>query len=441
MLIRTNPTPVEGRPISSLNFYLGLFVTTACTLMLQLVQTRILSVVTWYHLAFFAISMAMFGMTAGAVWVYLRRDRFSQKTFSHDVAYFGTAFAATTALCLAVQMTISPVVFRTASGILTWVELSLLLSVPFFFSGIVVSLALTRSPFPIGRVYGVDMVGAAVGCLGVLAVLNSTDGPSAVLLVAALSAGGAWLFARSGIGGAPTPTPPLTAVLGRPGSVCLVLALLALANSRVDSGLQPLVVKGTFEGGGALYTQWNSFSRVAVLPVVNESPAMWGPSPRLSLDEIRIDQRRLNIDGDAGTVAYRFQNVDELGFLRFDVTNLAYYLPGQERVAVIGVGAGRDMLSAWLFGVRDITGVEINPVFVRLLTAEGGLGDFTPVSRLEGMRFVVDDGRSWFARSQDSFDVIQMSMVDTWAATGAGAFTLSENGLYTIEAWNIFLDR
>jgi hypothetical protein len=142
---RAKLTPAEDRPFSSRNFYLGLFVTTACTLMLQLVQTRILSVVAWYHLAFFAISMAMFGLTAGAVWVYLRRDRFSQKTFSHDVAYFGAAFAVTTALCLAVQMTISPVVFRTASGILTWVELSLLLSIPFFFSGIVVSLSLLIS--------------------------------------------------------------------------------------------------------------------------------------------------------------------------------------------------------------------------------------------------------------------------------------------------------
>ena len=55
------------------------------------------------------------------------------------------------------------------------------------------------------------------------------------------------------------------------------------------------------------------------------------------------------------------------------------------------------------------------------------------------MRFVVDDGRSWFARTQEKFDLIEMSMVDTWAATGAGAFSLSENGLYTVEGWKTFL--
>ena len=60
---------------------------------------------------------------------------------------------------------------------------------------------------------------------------------------------------------------------------------------------------------------------------------------------------------------------------------------------------------------------------------------------MTGISFEVDEARSWFARADQTFDVIQMSLIDTWAATGAGAFTLSENGLYTVEAWRIFLDR
>jgi hypothetical protein len=60
---------------------------------------------------------------------------------------------------------------------------------------------------------------------------------------------------------------------------------------------------------------------------------------------------------------------------------------------------------------------------------------------LDGVRFEVDEARSWFARTRRSFDVIQMSLIDTWAATGAGAFTLTENGLYTVEAWQRFLGR
>jgi hypothetical protein len=79
--------------MSPVKFYVGLFLVTACTLMLQLVQTRILSVVSWYHLAFFAISMAMFGLTGGAVWLYLQRDRVSEKALSYDMAHYSLAFA------------------------------------------------------------------------------------------------------------------------------------------------------------------------------------------------------------------------------------------------------------------------------------------------------------------------------------------------------------
>ena len=128
-----------------------------------------------------------------------------------------------------------------------------------------------------------------------------------------------------------------------------------------------------------------------------------------------------------------------MDYLLYDVTNLAYHARHNGRSAVIGVGSGRDMLSAYLFGFRDITGVELNPIFIDLLTNPSRLREFAGVADLPGMRFIVDDGRSWFARTHEKFDVVQMSMVDTWAATGAGAFSLSENGLYTVEGWKAFL--
>src|SRR5207237_7970764 len=75
------------------------------------------------------------------------------------------------------------------------------------------------------------------------------------------------------------------------------------------------------------------------------------------------------------------------------------------------------------------------------LTREPGFSDFSNLTQLKDVKFEVDEGRSWFARTDQTFDVIQMSLIDTWAATGAGAFSLSENGLYTVEAWKIFLGR
>src|SRR5919108_4336325 len=214
------------------------------------------------------------------------------------------------------------------------------MALPFFFAGVAVSLALTRSPYPIGRVYGVDLLGAATGCLGVLLLLHATDGPSAMLWVAALAAVGAACFAGSGTGEATPAKLPGAAIFGRPRRLCAVLALGALANGLTPYGLRPVALKGHVEDPTAdlLFEEWNSFSRVAVFREYSKWPQLWGPSPAAPYDRWAVDQLKLNIDGDAGTVMYRFGgDANGAEFLRYDITNLAYHLPGRTRGAVIGV--------------------------------------------------------------------------------------------------------
>ncbi len=429
----------------TIRFYSGLFCITAATLMLQLVQTRILSVVAWYHLAFFVISAAMFGLTAGAVWVYLKGERFSAKTLSYDLTYYSALFSLSTTIALAIQMTLSPLSQPAFTTLVVWIEMAVCLSVPFFFSGVVVSLALTRSPFPVGRVYGVDLIGAALGCFGVLLLLNLFDGPSAVLWISVLALLGAMLFAGSGIGSVPETRTKLMINLERKSIWFVLLIVLAALNSTNSErkGLYPVMAKGKVEIGTLpWFESWNSFSRVVANEIVIQPAHIWGPSPTMRRMDWVLPQSYLNIDGDAGTAAYGVAgDLNRAEFLKYDVTNMAYYLPDRNRAAIIGVGGGRDLLSARVFGVKEAIGIEINPTFVDLHLNNPEFSAFVGLPQIEGVSLVVDEARSWFARSQDRFDVIQMSLIDTWAATGAGAFTLSENGLYTTEAWRIFLRR
>lgn len=429
--------------ISQFAFYIGLFLITSCMLMLQVIQTRILSVVTWYHLAFFSISMGMFGLTAGAVWVYVHRDRFTDQTFSFDLAHYSAAFAITTGLCFMIQMTLAPVVWYSINSVWTWIELALCLAIPFVFSGIVVSIALTRSRLPIGRVYAIDLAGAAAGCLAVLFLLDHTDAPSAILWVSCIAAAGALCFASSGIGTTPRILPSFHTMFRHRITIFTLLLLCAIFNGLSDYGFQPLVVKGRFEGPqNPLFLEWNSLSRIAVYPMDPTTPDLWGPSPRFSMDGLNIEQRRLHIDGDASTVALRFTgNLKDVEFLKYDVANLVYHLPDRQRAAVIGVGGGRDILSAAVFGYRDITGVEENPILLKLLTQEPNFANFTNMAKLEGVTFVQDEARSWFLHTDETYDVIQMTPNDTWMAAIAGSHSLSENSLYTVEAWKIFLNR
>ena len=155
---------------------------------------------------------------------------------------------------------------------------------------------------------------------------------------------------------------------------------------------------------------------------------------------IRVPEIGLNIDGSAGTYMYHYDGTkNSISFLQFDLVNLAYRLPGIRKSAVIGVGGGRDIASAHFFGVGDITGVELNPIFINLQLHDPYYRSYSNLISLPNLKLHVDDARSWFASTKEKFDLVQMSMIDTWAATGAGAFSLSENGLYTLEGWRAFL--
>jgi hypothetical protein len=418
-------------------FYVGLALLSFCTLMLEVVETRLLSVVTWYHLAFFVISAAMFGMTAGAIWVFAHRERFTPETLSDDLTWLTSGFAIATALSLALQVTLAAAQVISVTLVLVFTELALAMAAPFFFSGAAVSLALTRSRFPIGQVYASDLAGAALGCLGVLVALRLTDATSTILLIGALAAGAALLFARSG--SAPRRRHRF---VPRPAVLLLVLGCIGIANGLTRRGIEPIVVKDRTElrRAGTAFERWNSYSRVLVYDPVNLPPHLWGPSPRTPM--VPVEQVWMNIDGEAATVMFRFDgDVERVGYLRYDVTNLAYFVRSSGRAAIIGVGSGRDVLSAWVFGFRDITGVEFNPIFLDLLTRREPFASFAGLAHLPNVRFVEDEARSWATRTCERFDVLQMSMIDTWAATGAGAFSLSENGLYTVGGWTTFLQR
>src|SRR5262249_14929853 len=115
--------------------------------------------------------------------------------------------------------------------------------------------------------------------------------------------------------------------------------------------------------------------------------------------------------------------------------------PGGFTSLIIGPGGGRDIVSALEFGARRVDGVEINPIIARDIM----LGRFRAYSGAvyahPRVAIHVADGRNFVRRSGDHYDVIQASLVDTWAATAAGAYTLSENSLYTTEAFGEYLDH
>ncbi len=420
-------------------FLLGVFLLTFAMLIFQSVQTRILSVMAWYYLAFFAISVAMLGMTVGAVWAYLHRDRLASTPLSVTLTNFSVATAVAIPASIILQFSIVTGITLTLSTVFAWSLLLIAMAIPYVFSGVVVSLALTRSPFPTGQVYGVDLLGAALGCLAVIFVLNLVDGPTAALITGLICGLAAMIFARSAASDDQARLQSLPA-WRRPGPITVAIALLVCFNTFASKvGIRPILVKDVIEAPlHNAFEKWNSYSRIVASRPQSGKPFLWGPSPKLP--QTPVPQSSLNIDGAAGTNMFHYDGTPQsISFLQYDLVGLAYRLPNIHKSAVIGVGGGRDVMTAHYFGVPDITGVELNPIFIYLDTRDPVFRDFSNLRTIPNLKLHVDDARSWFASTHEKFDLVQMSMIDTWAATGAGAFSLSENGLYTIEGWRAFL--
>jgi hypothetical protein len=410
--------------------YLGLSLTMLATLLLEIVDSRLLSVVTWYHLSFVAISVAMLGAAAGAVAVFVSPARFPVHDSPRQLATWAGRFA----IVLPISHLLSLVI--PMPGGQTWTAMDLvvlalalgIIATPFALGGVVTTLALTRTHAPVGRLYAADLFGAALGCLAAVALLDTTNLSSAAFAASACAALGALAFRRAA-GRSFGFAVPLT----------LVLALVAMGVNVRSEAIRVLYPKNRLAWSQpVLRSLWNSHAHIlAFLP--SAGPAFyWGGGD--GSEQFQNSQAFVVVDGEAATPMTEWDgNPASLDWVSYDVTALPYHLRKAGAVGIIGVGGGRDVLAAIWSRSPSITAVEVNNNVLALLTEHARR--FTKIADHPGVSLVHDEGRAYLTRTTERFDVLQMSLVDTWAATGAGAFTLSENGLYTREAWRMFLDR
>jgi hypothetical protein len=412
---------------------LGLFFATLATLLLETLDARLLSVLTWYHLSFFAVSVAMLGMAAGAVFVFVSPDRFAAPHAPRALARLTLLFACTIPVTHIANLSFPflPLNSFSVMEMLSVVLSTTILTVPFAVSGMVVTIALTRSGGAIGRLYACDLIGAALGCLLVVPILDHTNISSATFLAGTAAAVSAACFHRfAGIPGA-----------RRASAVAAGLLIVAVVNATAFEAIRVLYPKNRqlwFNDAAVQQTAWNSHSYVIVQRPSRQASFFWAGGP--GVERYQSELSWLVIDGEAGTAITKWDgDPASLEWVSHDLTTLPYHLRRSGDVAVIGVGGGRDVLAAIWARSRSVIGIDVNSIVIDTLT--GTDRDFAGIANRPEVTLVHDEGRAYVTRAGQHFDVLQMSLVDTWAATGAGAFTLSENGLYTRQAWRVFLDR
>lgn len=399
---------------------------SATLLMTELALTRIFSVVMYYHFAFLAISIALFGLSASGVFVYLFRARLDRQATDRLLARQAVVYAVCTTVALFALVRLRVGLNYSAGNLGLMLAIYALASVPFFTGGLVITLAISRFSSRISTIYAADLVGAAAGCVLLIPLLDRVGAPGVVLGGAAIALGAATLFA------------PRRA---RPGVAALSSVVLLVPLAGQVSGFAAFDVTGTkgHEGDRVLFSKWNSFSRIGVY---DRQHGDWSLSPtyRGGLPNTLF----MDIDSAASTpILHVAPDLSDAQYLRYELTALVYHLKEMSgfTALVIGPGGGRDLVSALVFGADRVDGVEINPIIANDVMRSEFREFSGSIYSHPRVRVFVDDGRSYVRRAQERYDVIQASLVDTWAATAAGAYTLTENTLYTVEAFDDYLEH
>ncbi|MFL6417188.1 MAG: hypothetical protein ACJ74Y_16120 [Bryobacteraceae bacterium] len=399
--------PAAPRPSRWPQIYFGILSTSLGTLLLELTLTRIFSVIYYYHFAFLAISIALFGLGAGGVFSYVVSSW--PGSMFRKIGILAASNSVGCVLCLWYLL--------TQNGELNTAQLAIayfVTATPFFLSGTILSLVISETLERVNKTYFFDLLGAAAGCLVLVPLLHWIGAPSTVLVAAILFSVSSAIWFH--LDASPR---------GRAGSVMIGILLVALI---AVNNKQPLLDVHYAKGQrltGEEFVRWNALSRIALKP------------------EPGSHMKSIVIDADAATGVARF---DFEHLSNKDRDDLAYHGPGvpyllrpAANTLVIGPGGGWDVSRALASGSKHVTGVEINPIIANTIMREKFPQYSNHLYTRPEVKIVVEDGRAFVRRSSDRFQVIQATLVDTWASTAAGAFALSENNLYTTNAFHDYL--
>lgn len=474
----------------------ALFVLSLSIILFELALTRIFSIVLWYDYAFMAISIAFFGLGIGSFVIHIQKDKFNtlkkkstidpQFTFSSRIVRYALAYG------------ISVPVFIFLIGYIpsdtSYIYLFYLISsIPFFFAGAGMALIFLAMSEKISKLYFADLIGAALATIILDPIMQSLGAGSTLLLTSVVVVGASacsyfFVFTRatrdrrdvetSYYHAQPSAEIDRKQVVVKPRNRLNVLSaitfsgltILLIVNSASSTNIleiKPGISKGLYyqlthpSEFQHLSEEWNSFSRVDVTHkigkqeedknILNSTPPTVSSkqnsnnnsSDRSSNSGVTAadmdnatphELASIIIDADAATPIYRWDgSQSDISWIQKYMDYLPYEMINANNTLVIGSGGGEDILVALSGGADNVTAVELNPLVVSAVKRfDSQSGNIYNNNNVE---LIIDDGRRFISSSTETYDVIVLKLVDSWAAQLAGGYALSENYLYTVEAF------
>ena len=412
--LQAAPPLRSPQEISDRTLIAGLALGSFAALLLELALTRLFSVVLFYHFAFLAISIALLGLGAGGVFAYLLKRWLSKFNSRSLGMWLCMLNAVIVVLVLEIVLHVPVSLEVSWENFLRLSVIYLAAAVPFFLTGALFSTIFARETRRIPRLYGADLAGGALACLAVVPLLNWIGGPNTILFASAVLTVAAAVWAPS-------------QNARRAAGALLAACLMLIAGNLSDRLIDVVYAKGLLRNPAWVeFARWNALSRVEV--------------------DRQGEAKAAVIDADASTYIMNVepQNWRQTGWgsdLMSAPPALANILRPKGEFAIIGPGGGVDVLRALANGSPSVTGIEINPIIANTIMR----GKYATYSKhlyqRADVHIHVTDGRSYMRSTPQQFDVVQMTLVDTWASTAAGAFALSENNLYTVEAFREYFQH
>lgn len=407
-----------------LGVFLGMVLISTATLTLEILQMRLFSVMLWHHLAYMVITVTLLGFGAAGAYVAVKGSGKTDEETRDKAGWACLLAALTTVIGLGIATRI-PLDTYMETDVLQYAYIFLyyaFLIVPYFFMGLAITLLLSHFTKVVHKLYFYNLLGSALGCVLFLLLLTQLGGEGGTMATIALMAlAAAPLFQKKSL------------ALASAGVTLLFVLLVPVATSVFPVMPAPSKALGEFYAKTpdltVESTEWNPVARIDVASAPSFS--------KLVHYHDAVVRKIFTIDGDAYTFLYKFDKpYPEVEVLGKTIYGSGYFFRPLDNVAVVGLGGGADIMTALHFQAKKITGIEINQAMLN--AAENSYKKmnfkYNPY-HAPGVTIVHEEGRSFMRRSEEKYDLIQMSGVDTWAATATGAYVLSENYLYTREAF------
>ncbi len=408
---------------------------SAALLAYEISLMHLLAIIQFHHFAYMIISLALLGYGSSGTFLAICQDRFTDRStpfYLTCTILFGATTQLSFLLAQAVPFNGLELFWDIRQ---TWylALLFLLLVLPFFFgaSALAISLAVYRKA--VGVIYGADLVGAGIGSLMILVLLNLILPRHLLPAIAGLG----FFAAAVAVWELPVARPVMK-TLGLIG-IFSVVAGIGFGHQLQVSPYKPLAQYLQIAGTRIVAERASPLGLVQVLesPFI---PLRYAPGMSLVSGQEPLEQKGLFVNGEGfSVITRRADRPEQLAYLDQMTSALPYHLAKPDQVLILGIGGGQDILQARYHGISNITGVELNPRLVELLGET--YSDFA--GRLLGgeTRVRIGDMRGFMEKNQIPFDLIQLALVDSFLPSASGLYALRENYLYTVEALREYLQN